>query len=692
MNSKLSFLECLLSDELRLAFLRGRVVFVLSESLDDIIFANGAAASFLRFATISEAIGSRSGFSIDIKRKIKLALESGSVTQLHGARVQNQAIATNFVFRPIVLANNSKGVLAESLDDEPYPTDFANLISGLADDISEAGIVSFEGEILAQSRNFRRLLLASGHRPNALAHYRLEKWQSYYQNSSYWFGSIRLSDKPLIYLMIASREPDRHDICLPDQQHTSTTLTIADLDHANSDSGFVFSDGRASGDAAPRKLKEDEQLNDEEKLAFREIAQRLRDDLVASGNREAQQSLVSEPESYSEEDEFKHFASFAPASVAQPAGDAGTMAEDLKNVLDLVSDGIVLLNCDGFIIKMSHAALALCGRQADELYGLQFADLFDLASQAVIRDYLYELSHDPNKALLNSGRDVTLQVIGGGHLPVFLTIMTLNSGRGFGVIMRDVSVRDNATELFLEQVIHNNQGGLTPHLAHEIRTPLNAMIGFAELMRDERFGPIGSERYRGYIRDIVHSGYHIMGLLNDTLVRSKEQFNEEALVDSDQKNGHSALQLALYDCLSLFKEQANSNGIILRISVSTNIHRVSLSERVIKQIIINLLSNSIRFTPSGGQIIISATNITPGLVQLRIKDTGFGMTTNELQRALQPYEQIARQDNRQGDLAFQGTGLGLPLVRSLVEANGGSIDIRSKPAVGTTVTLALPAL
>ena len=668
MSSKPSFLECLLSDEIRLAFLRGRIVFVLSESIDEVIWANGAALSFLKFRSISEAIGGDTGFSANTKRQIKLGLESGTITQLRG--YQNKS-DIDFVFRSLVLPDNSKGILAESQNDQPYSLDFANLIAGIADDNSEAGIVSFRGEILGQSPNFRPLFLASGHQPNVLARYRLEKWQSYYQNSSYWFGSIRLSDEPLFYLMIASKDQSHCD-GLRFRQTPTTGVDRVDLAPIDKVFDPASDDDRNLRNKGIANQREVESLNEDEKLAFREIAKRLQSDLDGIGQGEPDKSSAK------------------PASEALPAGDADAMTQDLKSVLDLVSDGIVLLDCDGLIVKMSHAALALCGRQADELLGLRFTQLFDFASQAVIRDYLYELSHNPSKALLNSGRDVTLQVMGGGHLPVFLTIMTLPSGRGFGVIMRDVSVRNNATELFLEQIIHNNQKGLTPNLAHEIRTPLNAMIGFAELMRDERFGPVGNERYRGYIRDIVQSCYHIMGLLNDTLERSKEEFKEAALVDSDQNR--SALQLVLYDCLSLFKEQANSNGIIIRISVSTSVCMVNLKERVIKQIIINLLSNAIRFTPSGGQIIISATNITSGFVQLRIKDTGFGMTMKELQRALQPYEQIARQDSRKGDLAFQGTGLGLPMVRSLVEAHGGHIDIKSKPGVGTTITLALPTL
>ena len=172
-------------------------------------------------------------------------------------------------------------------------------------------------------------------------------------------------------------------------------------------------------------------------------------------------------------------------------------------------------------------------------------------------------------------------------------------------------------------------------ISHEIRTPLNAIIGFSEVMMDERFGPIGSDRYRQYLKDIHASGDHLISLLNDLLDLSKIEAGKLELTFVSVN-----LNDLVQQCVAIMQQQANRERVIVRTSLPENLPQVIADARSVRQIALNLLSNSIKFTGAGGQVIISTAQTDDQEVVLRVRDTGSGMSEKELQIALEPFRQV----------------------------------------------------
>lgn len=201
-------------------------------------------------------------------------------------------------------------------------------------------------------------------------------------------------------------------------------------------------------------------------------------------------------------------------------------------------------------------------------------------------------------------------------------------------------------------------------------------------MMEERFGPIGNDRYREYLRDIHQSGEHLISLINDLLDLSKIEAGKLDLNFASVDLNEIASQ-----CMAIMQPQANRERIIIRTALSPEVPPVVADARSIRQIVLNLLSNSIKFTQPGGQVIVSTTLTENGEVHLRVRDTGIGMTDAEIKMALEPFRQV----NTRGRTSSGGTGLGLPLTKALVEANRATFAIKSTVNAGTLVEVAFPS-
>ena len=218
-------------------------------------------------------------------------------------------------------------------------------------------------------------------------------------------------------------------------------------------------------------------------------------------------------------------------------------------------------------------------------------------------------------------------------------------------------------------------------VSHEIRTPLNAIIGFSEVMTEERFGPIGNERYRQYLKDIHASGSHLISLINDLLDLSKIEAGKLELTIASV-----SLNELTQQCVAIMQPQANRERVIIRTSLSPRLPQVMADARSVRQIVLNLVSNSIKFTAAGGQVIVSTAMSDAGEVVLRVRDTGIGMNEQDLATALEPFRQVATTTRGRAG----GTGLGLPLTKALAEANQATFQIKSKPNEGTLIEIAFP--
>jgi signal transduction histidine kinase len=188
-------------------------------------------------------------------------------------------------------------------------------------------------------------------------------------------------------------------------------------------------------------------------------------------------------------------------------------------------------------------------------------------------------------------------------------------------------------------------------------------------MMEKRFGAIGNERYRAYLKDIHVSGQHLMSLINDLLDLSKIEAGK-----LDLSFEAVAVNSVIQECVALMQPQANREHIIIRTSLSADVPNVVADRRSLRQILLNILSNAVKFTRAGGQVIVSSTSEANGEVVVRIRDTGVGMSEKDVETALKPFRQLATAKSGEQ----RGTGLGLPLTKALVEVTGRSYRRRNR--------------
>jgi len=219
------------------------------------------------------------------------------------------------------------------------------------------------------------------------------------------------------------------------------------------------------------------------------------------------------------------------------------------------------------------------------------------------------------------------------------------------------------------------------NMSHELRTPLNAVLGFSEMMRTEVLGPMSNPTYKGYAEDIHSSGEHLLNLINQVLDLSRieagrYELNEEPVVLTD----------VMEDCRRLLSLRAESKGLKIIEDFSEDMPRLLAEKRAVRQICLNLLSNAIKFTPPNGAITLSVGANRRGEQYISVKDSGPGIPSGEIPRVMSPFGQ--------GSLASAstegGSGLGLPIVKGLVDLHGGRFDLKSRPRQGTEVKIVFP--
>jgi len=220
------------------------------------------------------------------------------------------------------------------------------------------------------------------------------------------------------------------------------------------------------------------------------------------------------------------------------------------------------------------------------------------------------------------------------------------------------------------------------NMSHELRTPLNAIIGFAELIAMQVGGPIGSERYIGYARDIGASGEHLLKIINDVLDLTRIEAGGMELHDEPIRCAD-----LIESSLRFIRDQAGRAGLAIIIDCPADLPSLRGDQRKLRQVLINLLSNAVKFTTRGGRVRIEARHEVDGGLLLQVGDTGIGMATPDIAQALTPFKQIDNSLARK----YEGAGLGLPLAKSLVELHGGTLNVVSEPGQGTVVTCRFPA-
>jgi signal transduction histidine kinase len=219
------------------------------------------------------------------------------------------------------------------------------------------------------------------------------------------------------------------------------------------------------------------------------------------------------------------------------------------------------------------------------------------------------------------------------------------------------------------------------NMSHELRTPLNAIVGFADVVSNEVLGPMADKKYLEYIKDIHSSGLHLLSLINDVLDMAKIESGK-----IDLESERLSVSRVIKDTLLMVREQAQRRNIELVVSVSAADIFFIGDERALKQALLNIVSNAVKFSKDSGRVDVRAKYDGRNGLVLEVEDHGIGMSKEAIERALQPFEQADSSTTR----TYGGTGLGLPIANGLAEAHGGTLTVESCEGEGTRVRILLP--
>ena len=219
-------------------------------------------------------------------------------------------------------------------------------------------------------------------------------------------------------------------------------------------------------------------------------------------------------------------------------------------------------------------------------------------------------------------------------------------------------------------------------MSHELRTPLNAIMGFSEILKREMFGPLNVEAYRNYAHDIHHSGHYLLALINDILDLSRIEAGRREVQEEPV-----SILIAVEEANHLLHMKAKEKGMRVRIEIPATLPKLMADRRSINQIAINLLSNAIKFTPPGGRVEIKAAKAASGEISISVQDSGPGIPPQEMEAAMGAFSRGSYAKKK----AIDGAGLGLPIVKGLMDVHGGRVTILSEPGKGTEVVVSFPA-
>lgn len=361
----------------------------------------------------------------------------------------------------------------------------------------------------------------------------------------------------------------------------------------------------------------------------------------------------------------------------------------LASIFEVSEVGIIVTNDRGTIVRANDSFLRAYGWAREEIIGNYFTDL--------VTDDERERTRLNHKKFLSVGVRSTGEVKmlrkGGGVANVLFTsaILNLSQNRKYLVTtVMDITLRkqmEQSLRVAKDQADAANQSksNFLANMSHELRTPLNAIIGFSELMIKETFGPIGKPKYKEYMDDIHMSAQHLLGIINEVLDMSKIEAGQIELVEEI----FSIQETIVSVCRMMSSRVFASNIDIIR-EIEDNISFVRADYRLIRQVLINLIANAIKFSPQGSKITVGAKINDDGDMFISVTDEGVGIREDKIKRALEPFGQVDDSADMR-DVSQQGTGLGLPLAKAMVEMHGGNLYLKSEFGIGTCASFTLPA-
>lgn len=865
-----AFLDILANAQVRDAYLAGRVAIILSSDLETVLWANGAGARFMGFASVAESLAGQSVFNAITRRLISHALKSGKAVSVRGERYSEQFLANTINLEPwgdVVFLRSA----AAAVDSRGQ----VDLTEGLSDETSEAAVFDLSGQIMYADKDARfalsaepglRALLKEAYADGAV------KKRLLGSEKQTPVGVLRLSKKPPIFLVIAAKHPLEDseekaaepaaakaakngaagaETMIQDTKNEQTEGNLR-LSRQEQDAFFAIAQrlqntlqrrekqaGAAPqpqededqarqrrsagepGDGAPAEIgaedmdmgtadilaeltasvmpDADKSVDKIEKYADADIsaqhkqnnrqkpANREKDAVKAQEEKSRQADLPAEAvnivslsarkaentretEEKREEGGGEHShrqirmraaaepMETAEAHISAQAAKIRHMAAQMESLchqnkrlsflLNTVSESVLILDKNGKIAVCNAAAARLFGYEQGALCGQNFAVLFAPPAADFLQDTLKQAAEREDGVFLGAGHEAEGRASSGSALRLRVNFGCLEPGRHYFLLMRDMTrfhdiiaalLRKNAEDA---QAVRR-QSRLSALMSHEMRTPLNAILGMAEFMASERAGALDNAKYKEYLEDILRAGNHIMALVNDSLHLSQNRADWLHM-----KVEPIALTALLNEALRFMIPQANAASLIVRTGVPNDLPPILADARSVKQILLNVLSNAVRFTPAEGQIIISAHELSAEqayaygdlaektgknvskiqnrpYILLRIGDSGIGMSAAEIAAALrdplEPERNGGEEREREiGDeegqaehiadsaaeadesdygadadynalkLRMKGAGIGLPMAYALAEANNIIFLLRSEQGKGTEVTLLFP--
>jgi PAS domain S-box-containing protein len=357
--------------------------------------------------------------------------------------------------------------------------------------------------------------------------------------------------------------------------------------------------------------------------------------------------------------------------------------ERYRKLLELTPDA-VYVHVDAKIVLANKGAVDVFGAETeDEILGASIYDLMHSDIVPIAEDYQRRTGDTLRMEQMRRRLD------GEEFLArVSITPLNWNGERGALVILSDISEQHRSQQDLIQametaKVANKSKSEFLANMSHELRTPLNAIIGFSEIMQNEMFGEIGNDHYTEYARDIHESGMHLLYVINDILDLSKIEAGKLSAILSEV-----ALSDAIETSVRLVRQNAADANVTVETRIVGPLPKIQVDQRMLKQMLMNLLSNAIKFTPDGARIRVSARQLDHDFVEIAVVDAGVGISAADLPRVLEPFVQadhpvVSRE---------AGTGLGLPLTKSLAELHGGTFRLWSRIGTGTRAVLRLPIL
>lgn len=374
----------------------------------------------------------------------------------------------------------------------------------------------------------------------------------------------------------------------------------------------------------------------------------------------------------------------ADQSILQRERDDATSL--LTSIFEVSEIGIVVTDHNRRIVRVNDSFVRIYGWSRDDLIN---ADMVDFVTPDE-REIAYK-NHDEfiTKGVRSAGEMKMIRKDGSIANALYTTAtIELSQKRRFQVTtVMDITLRKQmevSLRLAKEQADTANRAksAFLANMSHELRTPMNAIIGFSEMMIKETFGPLGNEKYAEYLTDVHTSAGHLLEIINEVLDMSKIEAGRIELDESEV-----SMTELIKSVLRMMESRVFGKGLKMHEDIAENLPYIFVDQRLMRQVLINLVTNAVKFSNSGGNIYLTARTLERNVMEIVVKDEGIGIPEDKLEQAMEPFGQVSDKAENSGQ---QGTGLGLPLAKAMVELHQGAMQLESAEGQGTTVTFRLP--